>query len=66
MNSLVMFGVGWIVVSVVSALVIARFMGFAARKDMAGPEALAAYARRPDRPRHLTLVHDRGRDRRSA
>jgi transposase len=66
MNSLVMFGVGWIVVSVVSALVIARVMGFAARKDTREPEALAAYARRPERPRHLTLVHDQSRDQRRA
>ncbi|HTI88550.1 MAG TPA: hypothetical protein VL966_18265 [Alphaproteobacteria bacterium] len=66
MSSLVMFVGVWFVVSVASAFVMARVMGFAARKDTPESEALAAYAHRPGRPRHLTLVHDRGRDRRSA
>jgi hypothetical protein len=66
MSSVVMFVGAWVIVSVVTAFVAARVMGFAARKDTREPEALAAYARRPGRPRHLTLVHDRRRDQRRA
>jgi hypothetical protein len=55
MSSFFMFMGAWGAVSVVTAFATARAMGFCARNDTREPEALAAYARRPQR---LVLVRD--------
>ena len=47
MNAVVTFMGAWIAVSIAAAFAIARVMAFAARKDTAQSEMLAAYARRP-------------------